>query len=71
MENETLLWISLIALILGIVVMYFLFRWIFEIQRQLWNQKTTIDILIKIAEKQGVDSDFLSTVQEKNNKVSL
>jgi uncharacterized membrane protein YdjX (TVP38/TMEM64 family) len=70
MENETLLWISLIALLLGIAIMYFLFRWIFEIQRQLWNQKTVIDLLIKIAEKHGVDSDFLSNVQEKNNKVS-
>ena len=34
---------------------YYIWRWIFSIKRQLWNQKQQLNVLLKIAEKLGVD----------------
>lgn len=46
-----LLWV-VGALIAG-VVLYFFLRFVFSMKRQLWNQKQTMILLIKMAEKSG------------------
>lgn len=38
-------------------IVYYLYRWIFSIERQLWNQKMQIELLIIIAEKLGADTN--------------
>lgn len=38
-------------------IAYYLYRWIFSIERQLWNQKMQIELLIIIAEKLGADTN--------------
>ena len=58
-----------IALIIVLAISYYLWRWIFSIKRQLWNQKQQINILLKIAEKLGVDMNGseVSAINYKNN----
>jgi len=48
---------STIGIIVLLGIAYYFYRWIFSIKRQLWNQKQQINLLIKIAEKLGVDPD--------------
>ncbi len=52
-----------------LAINYFFIRWVFDIKKQLWNQKQQINLLIKIAEKLGVDryNDGLDEIQRKNN----
>jgi hypothetical protein len=60
-----------IALIILLAVSYFFWRWIFALKRQLWNQKQQINLLLKIAEKLGVDmqdSEILHIRYGNNNK---
>lgn len=59
MEDNTGMYLvfGIIGLILAIVVMYNLYRWIFSVKRQLWNQKMQIELLIIIAEKLGADTN--------------
>jgi uncharacterized membrane protein required for colicin V production len=58
-----------IALILVPVISYFFWRWIFAVKRQLWNQKQQINLLLKIAEKLGVDmqDNEVKTIRYHNN----
>lgn len=62
-----------IAIGIGIIaffaIAYYFYRWIFSINRQLWNQRQQINILLKIAEKLGVDSNDseLMTIRYENN----
>ena len=60
-----------IGLIIFLSIAYYFYRWIFSIKRQLWNQKQQINLLLKIAEKLGVDmqdSDILTIKYNNNNK---
>jgi hypothetical protein len=58
-----------ITLIVILAISYYLWRWIFSIKRQLWNQRQQINILLKIAEKLGVDSkdSEILTIRYRNN----
>ena len=58
-----------IAVILIPVISYFFWRWIFSVKRQLWNQKQQINLLLKIAEKLGVDTNDseIKTIRYHNN----
>ena len=55
LATEIFLLIIAISVVLYFVIIYYLFRFIFSIKRQLWNQKQQINILIKIAHKLGVN----------------
>ena len=66
-DPGTLFLIAAFALAGSVAITYFLWRWVLSIKRQLWNQQQMINILIKIAEKNGVSPDELSIIQEKNN----
>jgi hypothetical protein len=59
----------IIALILIPVISYYFWRWIFSVKRQLWNQKQQINLLLKIAEKLGVDiqDGEVKTIRDHNN----
>lgn len=61
--------IGVFALIFLIAIIYYFYRWIFSIKRQLWNQKQQINLLVRIAEKLGVDEndDQLQSIKELNN----
>ena len=67
METPTLLFIIFISLVLLLAISYFLFRWIFSIKRQLWNQKVQISVLIKIATKLGVPHSEIDLIETFNN----
>lgn len=53
MSQEIYIFGGAILLILLLVISYFWYRFVFSIKRQLWNQKQTLNILIKIAQKSG------------------
>jgi hypothetical protein len=71
MEGIETTWLLIIVagIALWIVVTYYLLRFVFSIKRQLWNQRQQINILIRIAEKLGVNTDDeqLSNIQTRNN----
>jgi hypothetical protein len=50
-----------------ITISYFVTRWIFDIKKQLWNQKQQINLLVMIAEKLGADEYKLKTIHYENN----
>lgn len=57
-----------IAIILLIGVSYYLYRWIFSINRQLWNQKQQLIILAKIARKIGIEDEEIGTIDKQNRQ---
>ena len=60
-----------LAVIVIIAISYYWFRWIFSIKKQLWNQQQQINLLIKIAEKLGVNDDSeVKTIRYLNNEKS-
>ncbi|HEU4576488.1 MAG TPA: hypothetical protein VFS36_15915 [Chitinophagaceae bacterium] len=67
METSSLVMLILFSFIFSITLCYVLFRWIFSIKRQLWNQKQQINLLIKIAEKLGVPKEEVELIENKNN----
>lgn len=69
MELSTIIIIIGISIVIWLIVSYYFLRWIFSIKRQLWNQKQTINILIRIAEKLGIDEydSQLRDIHYKNN----
>lgn len=56
-----------LGLAIGLLTTYSLWRWIFSIKRQLWNQQQQINLLLKIAEKLGVDPFETATIKYENN----
>jgi hypothetical protein len=64
---------EIVAIIFGGIFLtglffYLIIRWATNIRRQLWNQRQQINILIKIAEKIGVEySDEIEGIHTKNN----
>lgn len=67
-DTSTILLYGVIALAILITAAYFGYRWIFSINRQLWNQRQQISLLIKIAEKLGVSEDDLHYTKIRYNK---
>lgn len=66
--ESTYIILAVIALILFFVISYFWYRFIFSMKRQLWNQKQTLIILIKIAEKSGaITSNEAGEIVKKMN----
>lgn len=67
----TATWVIIIglAIIAEIIITYYLFRWIFSVKRQLWNQRQTINVLIRIAKKLGIDEydEQLQDIGMRNN----
>lgn len=61
--------VAAVAVSLIIAIYYYLLRWVFSMKRQLWNQKAQINLLIKIAEKLGVQEE-LSDIKARNNSSS-
>jgi hypothetical protein len=62
--------IAVISIGIFLAIAYYLYRWIFSIKRQLWNQKQQINLLIKIAEKLGASEDFdgeIKKIKFQNN----
>lgn len=53
MSEQAYIFIIIVAIVLFFAISYFWYRFIFSMKRQLWNQKQTLLILIKIAEKSG------------------
>ena len=70
MEAGPFIFLSAMAIGVTIVILYFFLRWVFDVKRQLWNQKQQINLLIKIALKLGANEndDQLSTIWDQNNK---
>lgn len=70
--TETFFLAALISIGIYLAILYYLLRFIFDVKRQLWNQKQQINILIKIATKLGVDEndDQLLDIKHKNNMKS-
>lgn len=64
---EMLIVYSLIAIGILCAISYFLFRWIFSVKRQLWNQQATIKLLIMLVEKQGGGNEETAQIKEQNN----
>jgi hypothetical protein len=48
-----------------IIIAYFLFRWIFAVKRQMWNQKEQLLLLSKIAEKLEVDPKYIEDMKQR------
>lgn len=61
------LFFGAIGLIIFIWILYYFYRWIFSIKRQLWNQRQQLNILIGIAKKLEIDEDNLNEIYEMNN----
>jgi hypothetical protein len=74
MDTEILITMYLIggAVAIGILLAasYYVWRWIFSVKRQLWNQQQQINILLMIAEKLGVDmqDSKINTISYYNNE---
>jgi uncharacterized membrane protein required for colicin V production len=70
MEAGPFIFLSAIAIGVIIIIFYFFLRWIFEIKKQLWNQKQQINLLILIAMKLVDDEskNQISAIWEENNK---
>jgi hypothetical protein len=65
-DTSTLVIYILLAIVVLLAISYFLFRWIFSMKRQLWNQRQQITLLIKIAEKIGVPRSEVEVIEERN-----
>lgn len=62
MEDSALLY-YVIGIIISIAVMFFLFRWIFSVEKRIKQNASIINLLALIAKKQG------ATKEEINNAV--
>ncbi len=65
-DTSTLVIYVMLAIVVLLAISYFLFRWIFSMKRQLWNQRQQITLLIKIAEKIGVPRSEVEVIEERN-----
>lgn len=61
MDSSTL-FIYVLMLLISLVFSYFVFRWIFSIERQLKQNKAMIELLGKIAQKNGVSDDEINNI---------
>ena len=70
MEAGPFIFLSAMAIGVTIILFYFFLRQIFEIKKQLWNQKQQINLLILIAMKLVDDEskNQISAIWEENNK---
>lgn len=58
----------LVAIVLIVAIWISIIRWVYKIKRQLWIQKQQLNVLLKIAEKLGVNVDAeMVSIKEKNN----
>jgi hypothetical protein len=48
-----------------LVVQFFLIRWFFSIDKQLWFQQKQLDIIITMALKQGVTHEQIEEILKK------
>jgi predicted Holliday junction resolvase-like endonuclease len=67
LETSTIVIIAVVALAILIVCLYFFYRYVFSIERQLWNQKQTIELLLRLVEKQEGNSEHLDYIRAANN----
>lgn len=65
MEQSDILIYVVVSAALTIGIAYFLFRWIFEVKKQLWNQKQMVKLLCIIAKKLGEDPEVYIKQIEK------
>lgn len=50
---------------IGLVILFFLTRWLFAIDKQLKNQKAMVRLLIKLCRKQGVAEKELEEIKSE------
>lgn len=60
MEDNLLF--ALLGLVAYVVVSYFLFRWIFAVDKRMKYEKAKIQLLIEMAKKNNVDSETLKNI---------
>lgn len=65
---NTVIFLFIMVIVIGslVALYYFLFRWIFEIEKQLKNQRSIIILLLKMCEKEGVIEDDLIKEVKRN-----
>jgi hypothetical protein len=57
MDNDSSILIYVVAIGLGLLIIYFLFRWIFGIDKRIAQNKAIINLLSLIAKKQGATDE--------------
>lgn len=53
--------------LISFAIQFFLLRWIFRVDEKVSNQKATIWLLMKIAEKQGVTPEDIQAIKTSFN----
>lgn len=68
-DSEIMKWffVSLLGFLIMLWIFHALIRSALSIKRQLWNQKTQINLLIELVEKSGSTKLELQDIKEKNN----
>lgn len=61
--------IAIVAFIITMAICYYIFRWIFSIKRQLWNQRQIIMLLSAIALKLAPEHE--KDIEEIVNKLDV
>jgi hypothetical protein len=63
METEHILMLSALGFLIMILIAYVVFRWIFSMKRQLWNQREMLVLMAKIAHmQQAINSTELELI---------
>ncbi len=65
-DMASLIVIFVFALFVFCIVNFLLFRWIFSVKKQLHNQKTVINLLIMLVEKDG-ETEATRAIFKENN----
>lgn len=69
-DMASLIVIFAFALFVFCIVNFLLFRWIFSVKKQLNNQKTVINLLIMLIEKDG-ETQVTREIWKENNSEDL
>lgn len=59
--------IAAVSLAISFLLGYYFVQWAFDIKRQLWNQKQTILILIRVARRLGESDEELERIEREIN----
>lgn len=63
MQQDNFLVFYVVFGAIGLILMFFLTRWVLGIDRHLKNQRATIALLIKLCRQQGVPADDIDGIK--------
>ena len=59
----------ILASIVGIIITYFIFRWIFSVDKMIFQNKSIINLLMLIARQQGVTEDEIFKATRSSDQI--